>query len=110
MAAPKGNQYAKGNPGPTRLRPVTQAIISKLHEIDKNTGKEYIYSLVDELFKQAITRKFKEKGKVVEIIGDLGAIEMIMNRSDGKPVQGMSLEGAGSGKVTIVFEPVEEKL
>lgn len=104
--APRGNQYAVGRDA-NRNRPVTQRIISKLNEVNKDTKREYIADLVDELFRQALPVKIlevKPDGSTVETMepGDLSAIEMIMNRSDGKSAQ--PITDAEGGGLTVVFQ------
>lgn len=104
--APLGNKYAVGRSA-SRGKPVTQRIISKLNEVNKDTKKEYIADLVDELFRQALPVKILEQmpdGTTKETFepGDLSAIEMIMNRSDGKAVQ--PITGAENGGLTVVFQ------
>lgn len=107
----KGNKLAVGSGGPKKSRPVTSAIIQKLNEVDPTTGREYVWRLVDELFEQALSSTIttgKGKNKIkTRVLGDLSAITAIMDRSDGKPVQGIGIE-PGDGKVTIVFEAADK--
>ncbi len=107
-----GNKAAAGNPGPHRGRPITQAIIAKLHEVDQTTSKENIYLLVDELFEQAISRDVKigtgAKARTIRVKGDMRAIQEIIDRAEGKAVQAHAVEGGG--KMVFMFESGDEKL
>lgn len=117
----KGNKAAVGSGGPHKHRPVTSVIIQKLNEINRQTNRAFIFDLVDELFEQALASEkevefLEGKGKrqrlvkkKIRVLGDLTAKSFIIDRSDGKPVQGIGLE-PGEGKVTIVFEAADEKL
>jgi hypothetical protein len=106
IGAPKGNQYAKGNPGPWGGRPITSAIIQKLNECSKETNREYIWQLVDELFEAALSRQevvlrrdgtavLDKSGKpmTIRVLGSLEAIKEIIARVDGKPRQDVKVEG-----------------
>ena len=112
-----GNKFGVGGPGPfARGRPITSAIIAKLHEVDKNTSRENIWELVDALFALAKggerKMRVREGGKFVtknvDDKPDLAAIREIADRAEGKPVQTHGLDGAPGAKVTLVFEPGEE--
>ena len=115
-----GNKAAVGNPGPTRLKPLTRALIKKIHDIDENTSKENIWTLVENLWKCAIGFKIvryegKGKDKVrieEEIPPDLAALKYIWDRIEGTPVQslGFDADGGSGGKLTLVFEPIEKSL
>lgn len=119
MPSPKfkpGNKIAAGNPGPfARGRPITSVIIQKLNEVDKSTGRENIWELVDALFALAKggERKVRvrENGKfVTKIVNekpDLAAIREISDRAEGRPIQTHGLDAESGTKVTLVFEPTE---
>jgi hypothetical protein len=107
--APKGNQHAKGNPGPWGGRPVTSVILQKLNEVNKTTNRKYIWQLVDELFEAALSREevirrrdgspvLDDKGKpmTIRVLGDMDAMKEIINRSDGRPKQDVKLKGGGT--------------
>lgn len=121
----KGNKAAVGHKGvgPARSRIITQCIVAKLNEIDPKTKREHVFRLVDELFEQAYAREtpmLDPRGKqmkdadgkklTVRVLGDLSAKKEIIDRAEGKPVQGHSLDSEGGGRVTIVFEAEDEKL
>ncbi len=105
-----GNKVGVGNAGPAaRPRIVTDVIIAKLHEVNKTTGRAEVWKLVDELFEQAYAREVGKGKDKVRILGDLSAKMHIIDRAEGKPIQGHSMD-TGGGKVTFVFEPGDEKL
>lgn len=125
MAAPKGNKFAVGNKGGggvAKARPITSAITQKLHEMVKDKSlvhgqnREYLWALVDELFAQAVSRKVKfydkKKGEHVEVVvpGDLAAIMAIMDRVEGKPMQSHQVEGDGTARVMLIFDPEDAAL
>lgn len=106
----KGNKVGVGNKNAaSRPRIVTDVIIAKLNEVDKTTGRANVWSLVDELFEQAMAKTVGKGKNKVRVLGDLTAKKEIIDRAEGKAVQGHSLD-TGGGKVTFVFEPGEEKL
>jgi hypothetical protein len=106
-----GNKAAK-NADHGRNRPITQAIIAKLHEMSKTPGvnKEYIYQLVDELFEHALSKMVGKGKNKVRVLGDLDALKHIIDRADGKPVQGVGFQNDGDGKVTILFGEDEKNI
>lgn len=111
----KGNKAALGNPGPTRLKPLTQALIAKIHEIDENTSKEKIWTLVDALYKCAVgftLVRYEGKGKdrvkiEEEVPPDLPALKYLWDRIEGVPKMSTDDAAVVGGRVTIVFEPAD---
>lgn len=118
----KGNKVGVGNKNAaSRPRIVTEVIVAKLNEVSKTTHRANVWDLVDELFEQAMAKEVVSrdaKGKVIKkdgkpvkvrVLGDLAAKKEIIDRAEGKAVQGHNLD-TGGGKVTFVFEPGEEDL
>ena len=111
----KGNQFAKGNPGPWEKRKIlTQALISQLNEVDASTGREVVHSLVAELIKHArgftvTTKRKNASGKVVEVVEEqvpssVIAIREIFDRVEGRAVAAVAAEdGEGKGGVVLLF-------
>ena len=48
-----GNAYGIGNPGPVTRNPLTQQLLSQLHEIDRGSKKENKEVVVEQLIKLA---------------------------------------------------------
>lgn len=132
--APKGNKFAVGSGGPVKNRPLTSILIQQLNEIDKNTSREKIHALVDEMITHAIgawveewvqkrdekTGKLLFKGtgknkepvlhlKKYKVRGDTALIKEIFDRVEGKPLQQHGI-GDGKGRVTLIFSSEDEKL
>lgn len=128
----KGNKVAVGNPGPSKIRPITQAIIAKLSELRKvhnsSEKKANIYHLVDELFDQALPTFVEEivvsgRGKskkmtTVEkrVPGDLHAIKEITDRAEGKAKQMLATDDGPEGEEfevrlvrRVIVDPVKAK-
>jgi len=121
-----GNKLAVGNVGGsvryTNTKFLTQTLISKLNELDKNTGKARYYKLVSQLIKNALDRdvaieyvdkRGRKKTRKQFIPGDQKALEYIFDRLEGKPIQSVGLGpsgGSSSGKLTVIFEPIDEEL
>lgn len=114
-----GHAESIGNRGPTRPDFCTQAIISQLHEIDRNTSSEKIHVLVEKLLKLAMgyTKKVKQidaqgnikvdaKGRpvlaMVEVEPDIAAIREVFDRVQGKAPQSIDLHANIGGGVMIV--------
>lgn len=112
-----GNKVGVGNQNAVRGKLVTDVIIAKLNEVDPRDPKRraLVWRFVDELFEHALSRevtvgKGTQKRKE-KILGELSAMFHIIDRSDGRPVQGIGFEaGTGGGKVTLVFEPEDGKV
>ncbi len=114
----KGNQLAKGHgqgrpPHPNFL---TQALISQLNEVDKDTDKRKLHLLAERLLVLAlggvieVHRRKPEGGRYIDYINvspDLEAIKEVFNRVQGKAVTQVGFD-AGSGKVTIIFDKEDE--
>ena len=95
MGAPRGNQFAIGNPGPGKKnRPIAQQMISQLNqlegEVDPKTGRlnsrsqvTRLHNIVKQLLHMALN-------------GDLAAITTVLDRVDGKAPQEMVIAPAGS--------------
>lgn len=115
-----GNQIGVGNSGPTRQRPVTAVIIAKLNEVNKDTKRENIFAIVDELFEQALPVFVKKNGKIVEDPktgkpkvhrrGDLQAIMAVMDRADGKPTPQIEGTDGKGGAINILIVQGEDKI
>ena len=116
-----GNRVGLGNPGPSpRPKFLTQELISQLNELDVKSGKTKYGKIIENLIKNATgyvlkTKTTDEDGNVVieerEIPHDLEAIRQIFDRLEGKPMQSVGLGvGENTGKLTIVFESVDQEL
>lgn len=124
----KGNKAAVGNPGPTKARPITSAIIQKLNEINKKTDRAYIFDVVDEIFEQALPTFIEEhvsqgrgKNKKTVLVkkrvpGDLHAIKEITDRAEGKTRQVIAADDGPEGEEfevrlvrRVIVDPVKAK-
>lgn len=80
MPFKKGNKAAKGNPGP-RGHPITQVLISQLHEVEKTAvnvnGRVRIMD---------VTRLHKMVDTLLRLAcgGDVVAIKEVINRTEGR--------------------------
>ena len=84
---------------------LVQIIISKLNEVEKESGKEYKYLLVDRLVALGCGLEFKIGKKTFQYAPDKGAIKELFDRLIGKPTQAVhhGVDG-GKGKVTLIFD------
>ena len=84
----KGNKVAVGNRGPARPDFCTQILISLLHEVDKDTGREKVHLMCEKLYQLAIGYKYEavRNGVLqqVELRPNLAAIREIFDRVQGK--------------------------
>lgn len=117
----KGNQHAKGNPGPWEKRKIlTQALISQLSEVDAATGKDVVHRLVAELIKHATgfevkTIRRNASGKVVEttveqIPSSVVAIREVFDRVEGRAVTAVEASDEGGSKVVLLFPSEYERI
>ena len=86
-----GNKASVGNRGRASPNCITQAIISQLHEIDKDTKKSKVHLLVEKLIDLAMGREHKVDGKVIREPPELQAIKEIIDRVQGRPPQGLEI-------------------
>lgn len=110
----KGNQAAKGNPGPWEKRKfLTQALISQLNEVDATTDKEIVHRIIAELIKHAVgfevrTVRKDRSGKVIEttveqVPSSVIAIREIFDRVEGRSVAAVEARDGEGGGVVLLF-------
>ena len=105
-----GNKLAVGQ----RKNPLTQVLISQLHEIDPATGKEKQHEIIAALIKCATGYIHKSKVRqgnkrvVVETSypPDLLAIREILNRVDGVPKQ--TFESKTENRTEVIYQSADE--
>lgn len=111
-----GRLAALGNRGPTRPNVLTQALISQLNEVNKQTGQEKKHQLVETLIRLALGDEFpvqylekdKETGRerlvktTIRCVPDLQAIIQCWDRLEGKPVHRAEIDGR---QITIQISP-----
>lgn len=86
MAAPKGNQYAKGNPGPWKDKPLTDLLRRALLQGDAKKARRVAENLV------ALAGKRDTRA--------VAAIKEVFDRIEGKVAQPLTGEG-GTGPVVV---------
>jgi len=96
---------AQGNKNHLRTE-LQQTLISVLNELDKETGKQKKYLLVDRLVTMAIGGTINIKGQRFVMEPNLQAMKEVMDRLVGKVAQQHKFgggEGDEDGHVTLIF-------
>ena len=87
----KGNKFSVGHRASTRPDICTQTLISQLHEIDKDTKKEKLHLLCEQLIKLALGYQIKRGDTIVEVPPDIAAIREVIDRVQGRAPQAVEL-------------------
>src|SRR6266851_2211765 len=95
----KGNKAALGHDGRRNRDPLSQVLISQLHEIDHETGQEKKHLVVANLIKAATGYYEKVKlpngkTKIIHHEPEAWAIKEIFDRVEGKAPQAASIDNA----------------
>jgi hypothetical protein len=108
-----GHKINVGNPGPQRPSFLTQALISQLNEIDKNTGREKLHMLAERLLIHAFGGEYtikvtgRKNGKRIVVDGELSAIKEVFDRVQGRAVQGVAFD-PGDGIIHVHFDEADK--